>query len=172
MTIPNTTYRVLVEKLGAQDASQFVGNEGELFYDPNNPEIKLSDGTTAGGLSTGGAGGSGLTVNDTGEDESYTLELSDAGKAVKTSNGTIIVPSNLMVPFPIGTLITIIVGNFSSEVQNTSLPEEEGDPSIVLVGTEGSTSGFWGIPAYSVATLLKVEENTWYLSGPGIVNND
>ena len=57
MTIPNTTYRVLVEKLGAQDASQFIGNEGEVFYDPNNPLLKLSDGTTAGGLSIGGAGG-------------------------------------------------------------------------------------------------------------------
>lgn len=59
MTIPNTTYRVLVEKLGAQDASQFIGNEGEVFYDPNNPELKLSDGSTIGGVSIGGTGGGG-----------------------------------------------------------------------------------------------------------------
>jgi len=57
MSINNTTYRVLVEKLGAADPSQFVGNEGEVFYDPNNPILKLSDGTTAGGVSVGSGGG-------------------------------------------------------------------------------------------------------------------
>jgi len=51
MTIPNTTYRVLVEKLGNTDASEFVGNEGEIFYDPNSPILKLSNGTTPGGVS-------------------------------------------------------------------------------------------------------------------------
>jgi hypothetical protein len=67
MSVPNTTYRVLVEKLGSQDPSQFVGNEGEVFYDPNNPELKLSDGTTAGGVSIGGTGGG-------GSGESYWVE--------------------------------------------------------------------------------------------------
>jgi hypothetical protein len=51
MSIPNTTYRVLVEKLGDSNASQFIGNEGEVFYDPNAPILKLSDGTTLGGIS-------------------------------------------------------------------------------------------------------------------------
>jgi hypothetical protein len=70
MTVPNTTYRVLVEKLGASDPSQFVGNEGEVFYDPNNPELKLSDGTTIGGVSIGGTGGGG------GGEESYWVQTS------------------------------------------------------------------------------------------------
>lgn len=51
MTIPNTTYRVLVEKLGSSDPSQFIGNEGEVFYDPNTPALKLSNGSTPGGVS-------------------------------------------------------------------------------------------------------------------------
>jgi len=59
MSIPNTTYRVLVEKLGDSDPSQFIGNQGEVFYDPNNPILKLSNGTTPGGLSVGGEGGGG-----------------------------------------------------------------------------------------------------------------
>jgi hypothetical protein len=170
MTIPNTTYRVLVEKLGDADASQFIGNEGEVFYNPNTPELKLSDGVTLGGVSIGG--GSTLSVNEIDEDETYELQITDAGKAIKTSDSVIVIPSNLMVPFPIGTLITLIIGQFSVEVQRTSLPEEEGDPSVVLVGTGGDTSPYWGIPAFSVATLLKVEEDIWYLSGPGIVDND
>jgi hypothetical protein len=69
MTVPNTTYRVLVEKLGDSDPSQFVGNEGEVFYDPNNPALKLSDGTTAGGVSIGGTGGG-------GGEESYWVQTS------------------------------------------------------------------------------------------------
>lgn len=52
MAINNTTYRLLVEKLGDSDPSQFVGNEGEVFYDPDaaTPTLKLSDGTTPGGV--------------------------------------------------------------------------------------------------------------------------
>jgi hypothetical protein len=57
--ITNTTYRFLVEKLGDSNPTQFVGNEGEVFYDPNNPLLKLSDGTTPGGVSVGGEGGGG-----------------------------------------------------------------------------------------------------------------
>lgn len=59
MTIPNSTYRVLVEKLGDSDPSQFIGNEGEVFYDPNTPELKLSDGSTLGGIAIGGGGSTG-----------------------------------------------------------------------------------------------------------------
>jgi len=51
----NTTYRVLLEKLGGTSPTSFVGNEGELFYDPSATTIKISDGSTAGGVAAGGA---------------------------------------------------------------------------------------------------------------------
>jgi hypothetical protein len=50
MAVPNTTYRIFVEKLGASSANNFVGDEGDLFYDPNNGEIRISNGTTPGGI--------------------------------------------------------------------------------------------------------------------------
>lgn len=50
MSVPNTTYRAFPEKLGDSLPSQFVGNEGELFWDPNSGQIKVSDGITPGGL--------------------------------------------------------------------------------------------------------------------------
>ena len=84
MAIPNTTYRILVEKLGDADPDEFVGNEGEVFYDPNSPELKLSDGETVGGISIGGSGSGGLTANDVGED-SYELQLSDEDKLIDGS---------------------------------------------------------------------------------------
>jgi hypothetical protein len=46
----NTTYRVLVEKLGSAEANQFIGNAGEVFYNPSVPVLKLSDGSTVGGV--------------------------------------------------------------------------------------------------------------------------
>jgi hypothetical protein len=46
----NTIYRLYVEKLGAAPPSSFVGNKGELFYDPNIGDIRYSDGVTPGGV--------------------------------------------------------------------------------------------------------------------------
>lgn len=61
MSIPNTTHRLLVERLGGTDPSVFIGNEGEVFYDPDasSPTLRLSDGSTAGGIAIGGTGGGG-----------------------------------------------------------------------------------------------------------------
>ena len=55
MAVTNTTYRFLVEKLGGTDPATFVGNEGEVFYDPDasSPTIRLSDGSTVGGRPVG-----------------------------------------------------------------------------------------------------------------------
>jgi len=49
MAIQNTTFRVYVEKLGASQATDFIGNEGDLFYDPNDVALRISDGSTPGG---------------------------------------------------------------------------------------------------------------------------
>ena len=36
-----TIHRVLVEKLGATDAANFVGNAGELFFDPDTTTLRF-----------------------------------------------------------------------------------------------------------------------------------
>ena len=54
MAIPNTTFRAYVEKLGATEAATFIGNEGDLFYDPNTASLRVSDGTTPGGVPVAG----------------------------------------------------------------------------------------------------------------------
>ena len=50
----NTTYRVFVEKLGASNPEQFVGDRGDVFYDPEGRSLRLSDGITPGGIVLGG----------------------------------------------------------------------------------------------------------------------
>ncbi len=54
MTIVNTTFRAFVEKLGDTEAANFIGNEGDLFYDPNTASLRVSDGTTPGGVAVAG----------------------------------------------------------------------------------------------------------------------
>ena len=54
----SSVFRAFVEKLGGSDASTFVGNRGELFYDPETSTLRVSDGSTAGGIIVSGAGGS------------------------------------------------------------------------------------------------------------------
>ena len=52
-----SVFRALVQKLGSSSAAQFIGRKGDLFFDPDQatPILKVSDGTTAGGVSvTGG----------------------------------------------------------------------------------------------------------------------
>jgi hypothetical protein len=46
----NTIHRALVEKLGGRNTSEYVGNAGELFWDPDTGNVRISDGTTIGGL--------------------------------------------------------------------------------------------------------------------------
>ena len=50
MAIVNTTFRAYIEKLGATEAASFIGNEGDLFYDPNTASLRVSDGSTPGGI--------------------------------------------------------------------------------------------------------------------------
>lgn len=46
----DSIFRVFVEKMSGSDRSDFVGNEGELFYDPTQREVFVSDGKTVGGV--------------------------------------------------------------------------------------------------------------------------
>tara|TARA_B100000470_G_scaffold161216_1_gene126402 strand:- start:2335 stop:2853 length:519 start_codon:yes stop_codon:yes gene_type:complete len=53
-----SVFRTLVQKLGSSSAAQFIGRKGDLFFDPDQatPILKVSDGTTAGGVSVTGGG--------------------------------------------------------------------------------------------------------------------
>jgi len=55
----NKMHRFFVEKLGNSDATQFVGNSGEMFYDPVTGVLRVSDGSTTGGIILGALGSTG-----------------------------------------------------------------------------------------------------------------
>ena len=88
MAIPNTTYRVFVEKLGDIEATQFIGNEGELFYDPNTTTLRVSDGVTPGGaqvvffnslFNTAGVQNGDILVYDTANSQFISTSASTGG---------------------------------------------------------------------------------------------
>jgi hypothetical protein len=56
------TARKLTSKAIANSASTYIGKAGEIFYDTATATLKLSDGATAGGVTFGVSGVSGLTA--------------------------------------------------------------------------------------------------------------
>ena len=76
-------YRVYTEKLGGASAATFVGNQGELFWDPTSTTLKMSDGSTAGGVGIGGGGGG--SYGDTDVEalfQSYSFHLLPSANAL------------------------------------------------------------------------------------------
>jgi len=46
----NKTFKLFADKMGGNPAASFIGTAGELFYDPEIGSIKLSNGTSSGGI--------------------------------------------------------------------------------------------------------------------------
>ena len=99
-------HRLYIEKLGASSVSSFVGNYGDIFYDPATITLRISDGVTPGGrLLVGGASSapsaSDITVTPSGTITTSTVQAAlnelDAGKlavAGGTMTGELILDGN------------------------------------------------------------------------------
>jgi len=91
----------------------------------------------------------------------YTLSMKDRGHHIlcDRSDDNIVIPYNARVPFPIGTVITIV--NRSSDTINIS--KEGGSIEVMLAG-DGFYS-YFDLAPYGVATLLKIGIESWMISG-------
>lgn len=45
----NVTYKLFLEKMGGISAEDYIGDEGDIFFDPSTGQLKVSDGKKAGG---------------------------------------------------------------------------------------------------------------------------
>jgi hypothetical protein len=112
--------------------------------------------------STGATGLTGATGVDTStlfinsQASSYTLALTDKGKLIEvTGAGTVTVPLNSSVAFPIGSQILITRATASAV-----------DIAGVIGVTINSANGYKNLNfQYSSATLIKQGTDTWYLFG-------
>lgn len=55
----DAVYKMFLEKLGDSDATTFIGETGDIFYDPTTSVIRRSDGSTPGGIVITGSGNTG-----------------------------------------------------------------------------------------------------------------
>jgi hypothetical protein len=96
---------------------------------------------------------------------SYTLVLTDAGKTIYltqgANTGTVAIPTNATVPFPLGTTILLIMGpSFSSNVTAAN-------PPALWVASNSVQRTSVTLGSYSMSSLIKVATDTWYISGAG-----
>jgi hypothetical protein len=94
-----------------------------------------------------------------------TLIASDAGKhyyGANTNPTTITIPTNANVAFGNGTAISIV----NQGTGNITVANAAG-VSLYLAGN--STAGSRTLTSYGMATLIKVQVNTWFINGTGVV---
>jgi len=94
-----------------------------------------------------------------------TLALSDSGKHfynTTASPQTITIPTFANVAFGNGTVISIA----NQSTSNISVALQSG---VILYLAGNATSAARTITSYGVATLLKVNTNTWFINGSGVV---
>ena len=102
-----------------------------------------------------------LGMPQNSQSTNYTLVIGDQGKHIYlTANGTITIPSNANVPFPIGAAVTIITN--AGITANVAITTD----NLILGGI--GTTGTRTVSPYGMASLLKVTANTWYISGAGV----
>ena len=80
--------------------------------------------------------------------------------ALPISTSTVTVPAYTSVDFPVGTTIAIVAG------PSATVTIEVTTDTIYLAG-DGTSANFT-LAAYGMATLVKVAQSTWFISGVGL----
>jgi len=152
----------------ARNGSTIEGYAENLVLDQKGVTVELiyDGGTWSVTATTGAQGPSGpADIPQNTQNSSYTLAISDNGKHIYTQNTagtqTITVPANNTVNFNIGSAVSII----SKGTGNVIVSKASG---VNLYLAANSTSASRNIAAYGMATLIKVEANTWFINGTGV----
>lgn len=98
------------------------------------------------------------------QDATYTLVLQDSGKTIlhtSASTHTWTIPPNADVAYPSGTVI--VVANIGSGAVTIA----RGSGVALRIGGS-STDGNKTLAQHGIASLLKLDTNSWYISGTGV----
>jgi hypothetical protein len=93
-----------------------------------------------------------------------TIALEDSGKHFRSTtagNITLSIPTNATVAFPTGTAISIVEQAAGNILVNAI-------SGVTLYQAGNSTAGNRVISTFGVATLMKVDTDTWFISGTGV----
>lgn len=173
----------------ANSGSQIVVNNNSTFY-ITNTTVSTSNTTgaltVAGGLGVSGniystnisantiVSGTNIANNSVGYlglpqnivSLNYTLVITDSGKHIymtqSANTGNVTIPQNSSVPFPVGTIITLVNSpTYSSNIVNT------GSSTLYVVANSTPRTSIQ-IGSFGIASLIKIGTDTWYVSGSGI----
>lgn len=149
-------------------ASQWVSTNptlasGELGLETDTNKFKIGDGTSAWN-SLAYSNPNIFRSTPTFTTNAYTLVASDASNILLASNsttaGTINIPTNASVAFPIGTQLTVI------QTTSGQLTIQATTSGTTTINSTGGTAIAPKLRAtFSAATLLKTATDTWYVFG-------
>ena len=97
-------------------------------------------------------------------EEEYQLSSMDNGQFIYGEQTWIRIPNESDTPLPVGFTVTIITNENNMIYVNAN----DSSTTRLLVPGLAYSSGGYDIPALSMATLIKVDTNVWYLSGYGV----
>jgi hypothetical protein len=162
------------ETVNVNTGTTVTVGEGDFYIDSYYPDLTVETVRDTDGGNIVFADGS--TQNTSATDwpqrrftgQKYTLGLKDRGHHiyVTDTNDSIEIPYNARVEFPIGTVIHVVNGTGGS----FGIFGEGGSINIQVAGTDaqvGSNGGAF-IGQYAVATVLKVDRDSWVIYGPGV----
>jgi hypothetical protein len=144
---------------------------GTLLSDTSNGEFLVGGNITANNITVGNIAGNvaGFAIGYRDVPQitvaNLTLIASDAGKhyyGANTNPTTITIPTNANVAFGNGTAISIVnQGTGNITVANAA--------GVALYLAGNTTAGSRTLTSYGMATLIKVQVNTWFINGTGVV---
>lgn len=132
--------------------------EGWMLYDKTANQFMKFDGASWAELATGGGGGGVGPVEVSGQAASYTAVIGDANDYIRMNvagANTFTVPANASVAFPVGTRLYV-------EQRGAGVTTITPDSGVTIRCRGGiyTTAG-----QYAVVALIKVDTDTWVLSG-------
>lgn len=106
------------------------------------------------------------TIPQNSKSADYTLVLGDGGNhifhpAADTTGRTITIPANASVAFPIGTAITLVNQGGAGDLQIAITSD-----TLTLAGS--GTTGIRTLADNGIATILKITNTEWIISGIGL----
>jgi hypothetical protein len=147
------------------NASALITTNGLTNYSNVNVIAYLAGNITVGNIA-GSVNGFSIGYRDVPQITvaNLTLIASDAGKhyyGANTNPTTITIPTNANVAFGNGTAISIVnQGTGNITVANAA--------GVLLYLAGNSTAGSRTLTSYGMATLIKVQVNTWFINGTGV----
>ena len=148
------------------NTAAYLNSQGYNLYSNVNVIAYLAGNITVGNIA-GSVDGYSIGYRDVPQITvaNLTLIASDAGKhyyGANTNPTTITIPTNANVAFGNGTAISIVnQGTGNITVANAA--------GVQLYLAGNSTAGSRTLTSYGMATLIKVQVNTWFINGSGVV---